>query len=109
LGTFHMIFGTILIILMIVATIVEITRPAGVPKGLRGATIGLLDLEVILGIITWIVVKPSSSFAAHPVFMVAGVVVVHIFTGRKKSRKTRILGWLIADVLLILGAALFHA
>lgn len=109
MGTFHMIYGILLILLVIAATIMEIARPNGVPKALRGATIGLLDLQILIGIITWIAVKPSAQFIAHPVFMVAAVVVAHIYTGRKKMRSRRVMGWIVASVLLILGAALFHS
>lgn len=108
MGTFHMIYGILLILLVIIVTIMEIIRPTGVPKGLRRATIGLLDLQIVIGIITWIIVKPSMQFIAHPIFMVAAVVVAHIYTRSGKMRSRRATGWIIASVLLILGAALFH-
>lgn len=104
-----MIYGILLILLAIVVAIVAIVRKDGVPKGLRGAAIGLMDLQIIIGIITWIVVKPPASFAAHPVFMIVAVIIAHIFTGSKRQRSTRVTSWIVADVLLILGAALFHS
>lgn len=105
---FHMIFGTLLIIFAIIVTILEIAKSAGSPRALRGIAIGLMDLQIILGIITWIVAKPQASFIAHPVFMVIAVIIAHIFTGSKRPRRTRITSWIVADVILILGAALFH-
>lgn len=108
MGTFHMIYGTLLIVLAIVVTVMEIARKTGVPRALRGITIGLMDLQIILGIITWIVVKPHASFIAHPVFMVIAVILLHIFTTAKRNRSTRVTIWIIADILFILGAALFH-
>lgn len=100
--------GILILILMIVSTIFELIRKDGVPRGLRGATIGLLDLEVLLGIVTWFVTKASVSFIWHPIFMVIAVAVVHMLTTSKKGRQTRIMGWVLADVLLILGASLFR-
>ena len=106
MGTVHMVLGIVLIVLTVIATLVEFSR-AGVPKGLRGAVIGLLDLEILLGIVTWIFVhRPPSIF--HPIFMVVGVICVHVFTRRNNAKSSRILGWLIGDALLILGALLFR-
>jgi heme A synthase len=105
---FHMIYGILLLILAIVVTIIEIARANGAPRALRGATIGLLDLQLIIGIITWIVEKPRALFVLHPIFMVVAILIAHIFTTPRKARRTRILGWVIADILFILGASLFQ-
>ncbi|GEO26391.1 hypothetical protein AAC03nite_21760 [Alicyclobacillus acidoterrestris] len=105
---FHMIYGLLLILLDLVVTIWEISTRSGAPKGLRGAAIGLMDLQIIIGIITWIMAKPAASFVWHPIFMVVAIIIAHIFTSRRRSKGTRVTGWVITDVLLILGAALFH-
>ncbi|WAH37275.1 hypothetical protein [Alicyclobacillus dauci] len=105
---FHMIYGVLLILLVLLVTIWEIARPSGAPRGLRGATIGLMDLQILIGIITWIVKKPSWSFVAHPVFMIVAIIIAHIFTSTRRSRRSRVTGWIVAFVLLVLGAALFH-
>lgn len=107
MGTVHMVLGILLIVLAVIATFLEVSRRSGVPKGLRGAVIGLLDLEVLLGIATWIfVTKPHSIW--HPIFMVVGVICVHIFTRSNNGKSSRVLGWILADVLMILGAVLFR-
>lgn len=103
-----MILGTLLILLAVVATVVEFTRASGVPKGLRGAVIGLLDLEVLLGIVTWIVVRKPITFIWHPVFMVIGVLAIHMLTRSSQGKSRRAMGWIVGDVLLILGALLFR-
>lgn len=101
-----MVLGILLIVLAVIATVVEFSR-TGVPKGLRGAVIGLLDLEILLGIATWIFVQWPHSIL-HPIFMVVGVACFHVFTRSNNAKSSRILGWLLGDVLLILGALLFR-
>ncbi|GMA63950.1 hypothetical protein NZD89_01175 [Alicyclobacillus fastidiosus] len=105
---FHMIYGFLLILLDIVVTIWEITSRNGAPRGLRGAAIGLMDLQIIIGIITWITARPAPSFVWHPIFMVVAIIIAHIFTASRRKKASRVTGWVVTDVLLILGASLFH-
>jgi hypothetical protein len=103
-----MVFGILLIALAIVVVIWESSSKKGVPRALRGATIGLLDLEILIGIVTWIVRTPHWSFVWHPIFMIVAVLIAHIMTTMRRPRSQRVIGWIIADVILILGAVLFY-
>lgn len=106
--SFHMVFGILLIALAILVVIWESSSKKGVPRALRGATIGLLDLEILIGIVTWIMLKPHWSFVWHPVMMIVAVLIAHIMTNARRPRSQRVIGWLITDIILILGAILFY-
>lgn len=108
MGHIHMIFGVILIILAILATGWELATERGLPRALRGIVIGLLDLQVLLGIITWIVRKPHWSFIFHPIIMIVAVIVLHVLTSSNAKRSRRLTGWIVATVLFIVGAAIYH-
>lgn len=105
---FHMVYGILLIVLALLVTGWEVAFQGGVPRMLRGITIGLMDLQIIFGIITWIIKTPSKHFIGHPILMVAAIVILHIMTGRAASRSRRITGWVVADILFIVGAAIYH-
>ncbi|GMA57204.1 hypothetical protein C7445_10763 [Alicyclobacillus sacchari] len=109
MGHVHMIYGVILILLAIVATAWEIASKSGLPKPFRGIVIGLFDLQVILGIITWIVRRPHWQFIGHPILMIVAVIILHVMTSLRYARSRRIAGWIIALVLLIIGAGAYHA
>lgn len=106
---FHMTYGILLILFAIVVTVWEVSKSIGTPRLLRSIAIGLMDLQIVLGIIAWIIAKPPASFIAHPVLMVIAVLIAHIYTSTKRSRRTRVTSWVIVDILFILGAALFHS
>jgi len=107
-GHVHMIFGVILIILAILATAWEIAAQRGLPRALRGVVIGLFDLQVLLGIITWIVRRPNWSFVFHPIIMIVAVIILHVMTSPSATRSRRLTGWIVATVLFIIGAAIYH-
>ncbi|WP_062309222.1 hypothetical protein [Alicyclobacillus sendaiensis] len=108
MGHVHMIFGVILIILAILATAWEIATQRGLPRALRGILIGLFDLQVLFGIITWIVRRPGWSFIFHPILMIAAVIILHVMTSPSSTRSRRLTGWIVATVLFIIGAAIYH-
>ncbi|WP_206831658.1 hypothetical protein [Alicyclobacillus fructus] len=108
MGHIHMIFGVILIILAILATGWELATQRGLPRALRGIVIGLFDLQVLFGIITWILRRPGWSFILHPIIMVVAVILLHVLTSPASKRSRRLTGWVVATILFIIGAAIYH-
>ncbi|SIS84347.1 hypothetical protein [Alicyclobacillus vulcanalis] len=108
MGHVHMVFGVVLILLAIIATIWELATQRGLPRALRGVVIGLFDLQILLGIITWLIRKPGWSFVLHPIIMIVAVIVLHVLTSPSAPRSRRLTGWVVATVLFIVGAAIYR-
>jgi len=106
-GTLHIALGIAFLILVIVTTTVEFTRPDGAPRALRGATIGLLDIQILLGIAAWFTTHSHLRFILHPLLMLIGIIILHLLTGKNQSRSMRTMGWVIGDILLLIGALLY--
>jgi hypothetical protein len=107
--TIHAILGLIILILAVIASIVEIVRGRnGAKNPLRGPLIGLLDLQILLGIVTIIWTSHYGWFLVHPIIMVVAAILFHGWTKASKSASTRIPAYVISTILLIVGAVLFY-
>ena len=105
LSAVHAIYGTILLVVAVLLTIWNLVLAAGKVKGksYRMALIGLLDLQVLLGIVTWIVHWQGGLFILHPLVMILTVIYAHIFTKDSRGAKARALAFVITTVLLFIG------
>jgi hypothetical protein len=93
-------------------------QSSGMDRGLMAGYTGLLDLNVLLGLIVLvgflISVRPVlAGWIAHAVVNIIGVVVAHIFSQRAKKMeeaklkaRTNLLGVVISIVIIIVGVAL---
>jgi cytochrome bd-type quinol oxidase subunit 2 len=69
----------------------------------RMVLVGLLDLQVLLGVITWVIHPQPSRWLLHPLFMLIAVALGHTMLKDRRSSRTQFLGYLLIFVLLILG------
>jgi len=65
--------------------------------------IGLLDLQILLGIIAFIIHPIWGLFVLHPITMIAAAAVAHVLVREKNSQQKQLAGYFLATVLLILG------
>lgn len=102
----HQGVGYLIFVLALVLTIWNLIRATGKVQGksYRMILVGLLDLQIILGIITLIVTKVSLSgkFILHPISMVIAVVIAHVLTKDSRSTRQRVIGYILV-LLLIAG------
>jgi heme A synthase len=103
----HQGVGYLILLLAIVLTIWNLLRASGKVNGksYRMILVGLMDLQIILGIITWIVTKTSFSgkFILHPISMIIAVAVAHVLTKDSRPTRQRVIGYLLILVLVVGG------
>ncbi|MCF8563814.1 hypothetical protein LLE49_03550 [Alicyclobacillus tolerans] len=100
----HSVLGLILVILAVLLLVANLMNSRStVVKRFRSVFIGLLDLQVLLGIIAFFIHPMSGLFILHPVIMVVAVGILHVMTKPSRSPSVRIGAYASATVLLILG------
>ncbi len=101
----HSVIG---IVTLIVSVALLIWNGFRLGRGIQTASyrmvlVGLLDLQVLLGIITWIIHPQPSRWLLHPLFMLVAVALGHTMLKDSRPSRTQFLGYLLIFVLLILG------
>ena len=88
-------------------------QPSGMDRGLMSGYTGLLDLNVLLGLILIIGLGFTAPNIEHAVTNIIGVAVAHIFAQRarkmedvKLKARTSLLGVVISLVIIVVGVAL---
>ena len=88
-------------------------QPSGMDRGLSSGYTGLLDLNVLLGLILIIGLGFTTQAIEHAVTNLIGVAVAHIFAQRAKKieaatlkARTNLLGVVISLAIIIVGVAL---
>ena len=93
-------------------------QPSGMDRGLMSGYTGLLDLNVLLGLIIIVGLSISAGqvlliWLEHAVTNIVGVVVAHIFAQRAKKMedaklkaRTNLLGVVISILIIVVGVAL---
>lgn len=101
----HAMVGILIVAISIVLTLWNVIRIGAKLKGpsLRPVLMGLIDLQLLLGIVTIIMYPHSGLFLLHPLTMIIAAVVFHLMTGKKKTESMQRSGFLVTTVLLILG------
>lgn len=106
--TLHTVIGYIVVALSIIVLVWNLFRAAGKVQGnpLRMVFIGLLDLQVLIGIVTWILNPRGGWFILHPVAMVIALALLHVLTKKDRPMRTQVLAYLCAAILLVIGVSL---
>lgn len=101
----HAVVGVIVLIAVIILAVWNVIRLTGNRNGksYRAIVTGLIDLEVLLGIITFITHPIWGAFLLHPITMIAAAGAVHALTREKRGRGAQIAGYALAVILLLLG------
>ena len=72
-------------------------------KSFYRVLVGLLDLQVLLGIITFVIHPKGGLWLLHPILMIAAVAVAHVLTKDTRSPRQQLTGYVSVLVLLVLG------
>lgn len=101
----HTLLGFLLLIASIFLAIWQIlTWRSQVPfRKVRSAFVGLLDLQVLLGIITFIMHPRYGVFLFHPLAMIVAVGLAHVFTKENRPARVRLTTYVVMAILLIIG------
>lgn len=105
MAAFHATYGLILVVLSILVLIWNLLRAAGRVKSnkIRMVFIGLLDLQVLLGVITLIMHHKGGLFLLHPAAMIVAVVLLHALTRESRPMRVQLMAYSSATALMILG------
>lgn len=103
--TIHTLLGSLLVIASIFLAIWQILswKSQLLSRRVRSALLGLLDLQVLLGIITFILHPKFGAFLLHPLLMIIAVGLAHVFTKENRPARVRLVTYILLAVLLILG------
>lgn len=103
--TIHTLLGFLLVIASIFLAIWQILswKSQLLSRRVRSALLGLLDLQVLLGIITFILHPKFGAFLLHPLLMIIAVGLAHVFTKENRPVRVRLVTYILLAVLLILG------
>lgn len=73
-------------------------------KSYRRIFLGLLDLQILIGIVTFVLHPMWGAFILHPITMVIAVGVAHVLTKENRSTRVQMLGYFVTAILLFIGA-----
>ncbi len=65
--------------------------------------IGLLDLQILIGIIVFIQHPIWGWFLLHPIIMIVVVGLAHVLVAEKRKPQTQLVGYLLTTLLLMVG------
>jgi hypothetical protein len=71
----------------------------------RSVLVGLLDLQVLLGIITFAIHPIWGKFLLHPIVMIIAAGSAHVILKETRPVKVQLTGYVITVVLLLVGVS----
>ena len=117
--TLHSIVRWLVVIVAVIAVVryalamAGRVQPSGMDRGLMSGYTGLLDLNVLLGLILIIVLGFTPPRIEHAVTNIIGVAVAHVLAQRAKKMedaklkaRTSLLGVVISLAIIVVGVAL---
>ncbi len=117
--TLHSIVRWLVVIVAVIAVVryalvmAGKAQPSGMDRGLMSGYTGLLDLNVLLGLILIIGLGFTTQRIEHAVTNIIAVVVAHFFSQRGKKiedaklkARTNLLGVVISILIIVVGVAL---
>lgn len=104
--TVHTLFGLLLILIVVFLALWQsLMWRTRIPlRRVRGMLLGLLDLQVLLGVITFITHAKYGWFLLHPVIMISAVVIAHIYTKENRPVRLQRMAYIGLAVMLVAGA-----
>ncbi len=72
----------------------------------RMVLVGLLDLQVLLGLITFVLHPRYGLWLLHPLFMLTAAGIAHVLLKDKRPAKTQLLGYFLVFALIVIGVSL---
>lgn len=105
--TLHIVVGVALLLVSLVLMIWNIVRITQKRSGRSFSRLlsTLVDIQVLLGIIAY-VLKPLSGIGIlHPITMVLVLVVVHTMIKEKRPERTQLIGYILTFVLIVIGVS----
>ena len=101
----HTVLGLPIVVIAVLLLLWNALRISGKwrTSGFGRVLIGLLDLQILLGIIAFAIHPIWGLFILHPITMIAAAIVAHALVRDKNSPQKQLIGYFLATVLLILG------
>lgn len=102
----HTLFGLLLIVIFVFLALWQsLMWKTRIPlRRVRGMLIGLLDLQLLLGVITFITNAKYGWFLIHPIIMISAVVMAHIYTKENRPARVQRFAYVGLAVMLVAGA-----
>lgn len=72
-------------------------------RSYRPVLVGLIDLQVLIGIITFIVHPVWGRFLVHPILMLVALIVAHTTLRDARSKQSQLTGYIVIVILIALG------
>ncbi|GMA49530.1 hypothetical protein GCM10025857_08870 [Alicyclobacillus contaminans] len=72
----------------------------------RMVLVGLLDLQVLLGIITWIIHPRGGAWLLHPLFALVAAAVAHTMLKERRKGQIQMIGYVLVFALLVVTVLL---
>jgi heme A synthase len=101
----HAVVGLVTLIVaaaMLIWNGLRLTRNLSAPS-LRMVLVGLLDLQVLLGLITFVLHPTWGRWLLHPLFMLVAVGIGHVLLKDARPARTQLLGYFLVLAFLVLG------
>jgi heme A synthase len=106
LVTVHAIVGLLTLVvaaLLLIWNAIRLSSGSTTRKSFYRILVGLLDLQLLLGIITFVIHPKGGIWLLHPILMIAAVAVAHVFTKDTRSKAQQLTGYVAVLVLILLG------
>jgi heme A synthase len=83
---------------------VRVFRNSSAPS-FRMVLVGLIDLQVLLGLITFALHPKWGLWLLHPLFMLSAAGIAHVLLKDARPVRTQLLGYFLVFVLIVIGAS----
>lgn len=106
MGAVHAVVGLLTLLVAAVLLIwnsIRLSRNSTSRKSFYRVLVGLLDIQVLLGIITYAIHPRGGVWLLHPLVMIAAVGVAHVFTKDTRKPNQQLMGYAAVLVLLFVG------
>jgi len=102
----HVIYGLVILVLAVLLFIWNVLRLSNRVQGksYRRLFLGLLDLQVLIGIVTFILHPMWGVFLFHPISMIIAVGIAHVLTKESRPARVQMIGYFVTTILLFFGA-----
>lgn len=105
----HILLGLAIVLISILLLLWNLLRVGLKLKGpsLRPVLMGLIDLQLVLGVITFIMYPHGGAFLLHPLTMIIAAVIAHTAIKDSRPARTQLFGYIAIVILLLLGVLIF--
>lgn len=106
MGAVHAIVGLVTLVVAVVLLIwnaIRLSQGWKSRKSFYRILVGLLDVQVLLGIITYVIHPRGGAWLLHPLVMIIAVGIAHVFLKNSRRLSQQVMGYVLVLVLLLVG------